>query len=461
MSDEKLFALCARHHALLLRHDPEIVIAVANSAPDELLSSLRFLSHKKVVVEHWSPAQIERHRAQHHATEPYLPTSGSANNTVVHIEQTLQQALNQRASDIHFEPDTPLFRVRFRIDGVLHTQYQGNADAYPALVARLKVLSDMDIAEKRLPQDGQFTLPDLPGNISFRLATLPCRAGEKIVLRVLHKQDEQLSLDALGLAPRQLDEFKNALNAPQGLILVTGPTGSGKTVSLYSGLNALNQPGINISSVEDPIEIPLSGLNQAQVNLKAGLTFQRVLRALLRQDPDVIMVGEIRDNETAEIAIKAAQTGHLVLSTLHTNSTTDTLVRLEQMGIARWMIASALKLVIAQRLVRKLCPHCRKQHTKPLVLPRTVSRLPLPDWIPVGCEQCYSGFYGRVALFEVLAITPEIHDALLRGDTATQIAELAKQQGCIALLEHGCQAVSRGETTVNELYRVLGLPHGS
>lgn len=243
-------------------------------------------------------------------------------------------------------------------------------------------------------------------------------------------------------------------------MLVTGPTGSGKTVTLYSALQKLNTADINICSVEDPVEIPIAGLNQTQIHPRAGLTFQGVLRALLRQDPDVIMIGEIRDGETAEIAIKAAQTGHLVLSTLHTNSTCETLVRLQQMGVARWMLSSALTLVIAQRLVRKLCPHCRQQQGEPIHIPDNVWPSPLPHWQAPGCVHCYHGFYGRTALFEVLPITPVIRQLISANTDVESLETHARHAGMRTLFENGCLAVEQGLTTFEELIRVLGMPHG-
>ena len=259
------------------------------------------------------------------------------------------------------------------------------------LAARLKVLGQLDIAERRLPQDGQFTVELASVPVSFVSQPFPV-AVEKNRASSASPVQQALELEQLGMSADQQVRFAGALNSPQGLILVTGPTGSGKTVTLYSALQARNTPDVNICSVEDPVEIPLAGLNQTQINPRAGLTFQSVLRALLRQDPDIIMVGEIRDGETAEIAIKAAQTGHLVLSTLHTNSTTETLVRLQQMGVARWMISSALSMVIAQRLVRRLCPYCRQEASRHTELPRTLWPRPLPRWQPTGCDRCYHGF---------------------------------------------------------------------
>ena len=256
----------------------------------------------------------------------------------------------------------------------------------------------------------------------------------------------------------QLAAFSQALQQPQGLILVTGPTGSGKTVTLYSALQTRNTPDVNLCSVEDPVEIPITGINQTQIHPRAGLTFQGVLRALLRQDPDIIMVGEIRDGETAEIALKAAQTGHLVLSTLHTNSTSETLVRLQQMGVARWMIASALTLVIAQRLVRKLCPHCRQRQSTPITLPKAVWPTPLPNWQAPGCKHCYHGFYGHTALFEVLPVTPALRQSIA-SDAPVDGVEPDAQLSGRTLFENGCQAVEQGLTTFEELIRVLGMPH--
>ena len=328
------------------------------------------------------------------------------------------------------------------------------------LTARLKVLSQLDIAERRLPQDGQFTVELANTPVSFRIATLPCNGGEKIVLRLLHQVQQALEVNQLGMSTDQQRRFDEVLNKPQGLLLVTGPTGSGKTVTLYSALQARNTPDVNICSVEDPIEIPLSGLNQTQINPRAGLTFQSVLRALLRQDPDIIMVGEIRDSETAEIAIKAAQTGHLVLSTLHTNSTAETLIRLQQMGVARWMLSSALSMVIAQRLVRRLCPHCRKEAPDKTTLPRSVWPRQLPQWQATGCDRCYHGFYGRIALFEVLTVDDSLRQAIASGVSVDVVETSARQAGMMSLFEHGCLAIEQGLTTIEELLRVLGMPNG-
>ena len=459
MNTDQLVALCLRHHALLLSSDSErINIAVVGKPATELMEALRFATQKRIDIECWSAERMEKHRQL--TSQSHLPGVSQTHSTVDVLNHTLQQAINQRASDIHIEPMEHACQIRLRIDGVLCPQPPLAAELANLLSARLKVLGNLDIAERRLPQDGQFTIELANEPVSFRIATLPCSGGEKIVLRLLHQVPQALEPKALGMNAEQLACFNAVLHQPQGLILVTGPTGSGKTVTLYSALQSRNTPDVNICSVEDPIEIPLAGLNQTQINPRAGLTFQNVLRALLRQDPDIIMVGEIRDGETAGIAINAAQTGHLVLSTLHTNSTTETLIRLEQMGVARWMISSALTMVIAQRLVRRLCPHCRRDTRDQAQLPRSVWPRPLPRWQPTGCDRCYHGFYGRVAIFEVLAIDNALRQAIASGAGTDVIEASARQAGMVSLFEHGCRAVEQGLTTIEELLRVLGMPNG-
>ncbi|HGG8855151.1 TPA: type II secretion system protein GspE [Enterobacter roggenkampii] len=459
MNTDQLVALCLRHHALLLSSDSErINIAVVGKPATELMEALRFATQKRIDIECWSAERMEKHRQL--TSQSHLPGVSQTHSTVDVLNHTLQQAINQRASDIHIEPMEHACQIRLRIDGVLCPQPPLAAELANLLSARLKVLGNLDIAERRLPQDGQFTIELANEPVSFRIATLPCSGGEKIVLRLLHQVPQALEPKALGMNAEQLACFNAVLHQPQGLILVTGPTGSGKTVTLYSALQSRNTPDVNICSVEDPIEIPLAGLNQTQINPRAGLTFQNVLRALLRQDPDIIMVGEIRDGETAGIAINAAQTGHLVLSTLHTNSTTETLIRLEQMGVARWMISSALTMVIAQRLVRRLCPHCRRETRDQAQLPRSVWPRSLPRWQPTGCDRCYHGFYGRVAIFEVLAIDNALRQAIASGAGTDVIEASARQAGMVSLFEHGCRAVEQGLTTIEELLRVLGMPNG-
>lgn len=459
MKTDQLTALCQRHNALLLTSDAGTInIAVEGEPGPELMDALRFATQKRIDIECWTAERMEKQR-QHLAQSP-LPEASTVDSVADILHQTLLLALKQRASDIHIEPAEQACQLRLRIDGVLYPQSPLSGSLAAALIARLKVLGNLDIAERRLPQDGQFTVELTRGQVSFRISTLPCNGGEKIVLRLLHQVQQALELDQLGMSAEQQSQFATALNNPQGLLLVTGPTGSGKTVTLYTALQSRNTPQVNICSVEDPVEIPLAGLNQTQINPRAGLTFQSVLRALLRQDPDIIMVGEIRDRETAEIAIKAAQTGHLVLSTLHTNSTAETLIRLQQMEVARWMIASALSLVIAQRLVRRLCPHCRKKESLSATLPRAIWPRALPGWHPTGCDRCYHGFYGRVALFEVLTIDDTLRRVIASGASVDVIEASARQAGMTTLFEHGCMAVEQGLTTLEELIRVLGVPDG-
>ncbi len=459
MNTTQLTALCHRYQGILLDADNDVVhIAVLDAPSHELLDALHFATTKRIDIECWTPQQMEsysRKSQPKHATA--IPENSAT--TAGLLNQTLQSALAKRASDIHIEPAEHRYRIRLRVDGVLHTLPDIPKETGIALTARLKVLGSLDIAEHRLPQDGQFTVEISGEPLSFRIATLPCRYGEKVVLRLLHQVEQALEIKALGMQDAQLEAFSQALQQPQGLVLVTGPTGSGKTVTLYSALQTRNTPDMNLCSVEDPVEIPIEGLNQTQIHPRAGLTFQGVLRALLRQDPDIIMVGEIRDGETAEIALKAAQTGHLVLSTLHTNSTSETLVRLQQMGVARWMIASALTLVIAQRLVRKLCPHCRQSPGATFTLPKTLWPTPLPRWQAPGCDHCYHGYYGRTALFEVLPITPVLRQRIASGISADEVESDAQQAGMRTLFANGCLAVEQGLTTVEELIRVLGMPH--
>lgn len=460
MNTTQLTALCQRYQGILLDADNEVVhVAVVDSPSLELLDALHFATTKRIDIVCWTRQQMEGHLHQPRQTLPAVVPENSLSAAAL-LDHTLQTALAKRASDIHIEPEENQYRIRLRIDGVLYGQPDVAKEVGVALIARLKVLSKLDIAEHRLPQDGQFTVELSGVSVSFRIATLPCRQGEKVVLRVLHQVNQALDITALGMQDAQLSAFTHALQQPQGLVLVTGPTGSGKTVTLYSALQALNSDGVNLCSVEDPVEMPLVGINQTQIHPRAGLTFQGVLRALLRQDPDVIMVGEIRDGETAEIAIKAAQTGHLVLSTLHTNSTCEALVRLQQMGVARWMISSALTLVLAQRLVRKLCPHCRRLADDSIQLPKALHAAPLPRWQAAGCDRCYQGFYGRTALFEVLPITPALRQRIASGTAAEDLECYAREEGMTSLFSSGCRAVEDGLTTFEELIRVLGMPHG-
>lgn len=374
------------------------------------------------------------------------------------LHKMLLDAFSQRASDIHFEPYEHQYRVRFRIDGELREIAAPPVAIKDKLASRIKVISRMDISEKRVPQDGRMKLKISPDRvIDFRVSTLPTLFGEKIVIRILDPSAARIGIDALGYEPEEKARLLDAIGRPHGMILVTGPTGSGKTVSLYTCLNLLNRPGVNIATAEDPSEINLPGVNQVNVNEKAGLTFAAALRAFLRQDPDILMVGEIRDLETADIAIKAAQTGHLVLSTLHTNDAPTTLTRLRNMGIAPFNIASSVILITAQRLARRLCPQCKQ--------PSDLPRQSLEDagfrpedldgsWTPfraVGCAHCNQGYKGRVGLYQVMPVTESIQQIILRDGNALEIARQCEREGVRSLRQSGLRKVRQGVTSLEEV----------
>lgn len=376
------------------------------------------------------------------------------------INQMLLSAIKKGASDLHFEPYERSYRVRFRIDGVLETMSKPPVALSPKISARLKVLSSMDIAERRLPQDGRIKLKiSKTKSIDFRVNTLPTLWGEKIVLRILDSSSAKMGIDALGYEEVQKEMYLDALSKPQGMILVTGPTGSGKTVSLYTGLNILNTEGVNISTAEDPVEINLEGINQVNVSQKVGLDFAQALRAFLRQDPDVVMVGEIRDIETAGIAIKAAQTGHLVLSTLHTNSAAETLTRLQNMGVPSFNLATTVNLIIAQRLARRLCKHCKKKADIPeeALLKEGFSKELLSEaqiYEPVGCDQCNKGYKGRVGIYEVVKVTPAVSKIIMDEGNAITLNEQFQREGFNSLRQSGLMKVAQGVTSLQEANRV-------
>ncbi|MBH9740265.1 type IV-A pilus assembly ATPase PilB [Vibrio navarrensis] len=376
------------------------------------------------------------------------------------INQILLDAVRKGASDIHFEPYEAMYRVRLRCDGILVEVQQPPSHLSRRLSARLKILAKLDIAERRLPQDGRIKLKlNQSTAIDMRVSTLPTLFGEKIVLRLLDSSSSNLDIDKLGYSETQKQLYLNALRKPQGMILMTGPTGSGKTVSLYTGLNLLNRPEVNISTAEDPVEINLPGINQVQVQPKIGFGFAQALRSFLRQDPDIVMVGEIRDLETAEIAIKAAQTGHLVLSTLHTNSAAETIVRLSNMGIASFNLASSLSLIIAQRLARRLCRHCKQpQHLSPALQELGLNQQDgLYRANPQGCNECNQGYSGRVGIYEVMPFDDAMAEALIKGASVQSLEMLARKNGMLTLQESGLEKVKQGITSIEELQRVLYL----
>jgi type IV pilus assembly protein PilB len=376
------------------------------------------------------------------------------------VNKILLDAIKKGASDIHLEPYEKNFRIRFRSDGILHQIASPPANISNRIISRIKVMSKMDIAERRIPQDGRIKMIlSKTRAIDFRVNTCPTLFGEKVVLRILDPTSAQLGIEKLGFEPEQQQLFLQAINKPYGMVLVTGPTGSGKTVSLYTGLNILNSMERNISTAEDPVEITVEGINQVNVNVKSGLTFANALRAFLRQDPDIIMVGEIRDLETAEIAVKAAQTGHLVLSTLHTNDAPQTLNRLMQMGIEPFNIVSAVNLIMAQRLARRLCEHCKAQVTLPdnalLSIGFKEEELKaLKLYGAVGCELCTNGYKGRVGIYQVMTLSEKMRGLILEGGNAMQLAEQAKVEGINDLRESGLNKVRMGVTSIEEIDRV-------
>ncbi|WP_328441069.1 type IV-A pilus assembly ATPase PilB [Methylovorus menthalis] len=399
--------------------------------------------------------------------EPLEPEVSSAEiddaPVVKYIQKILLDAINMGASDLHFEPYEKYYRIRYRVDGVLQEIAQPPLAIKEKMASRIKVISNLDISEKRVPQDGRMKLVlSKTRSIDFRVSTLPMINGEKIVMRILDPSSATLGIEALGYEADQKAALLNAVSRPYGLVLVTGPTGSGKTVSLYTCLNILNSPGVNISTAEDPAEIPLPGINQVNVNDKQGLTFAAALKAFLRQDPDIIMIGEIRDLETADMAIKAASTGHMVLSTLHTNDAPSTLTRLMNMGVAPFNIASAVSLITAQRLARRLCPHCKQ----PLELPREAmlsvgfteadldGSWQLYGPREGGCEMCNGGYKGRVGIYQVMPVSDEMSRIIMKNGTAHDIADQAKREGVRDLRQSGLIKIKQGLTSIAEVEAV-------
>ncbi|KQM71227.1 type IV-A pilus assembly ATPase PilB [Xylophilus sp. Leaf220] len=426
----------------------------------KLLQSLAPSEAEKLDTMLGSEFQFDEEAAPQEAVDS-LATEVEDAPIVKFLQKMLLDAFNMRASDLHFEPYEHNYRVRFRIDGELREFASPPTAIKDKLASRIKVISRLDISEKRIPQDGRMKLKISADRvIDFRVSTLPTLFGEKIVIRILDPSSAKLGIDALGYEPEEKARLMHAIGRPYGMILVTGPTGSGKTVSLYTCLNLLNQPGVNIATAEDPSEINLPGVNQVNVNEKAGLTFAAALKSFLRQDPDIIMVGEIRDLETADISIKAAQTGHLVLSTLHTNDAPTTLTRMRNMGIAPFNIASSVILITAQRLARKLCPVCKQ--------PAEIPKSALLDagfkedqvdgsWVPyraVGCSACNNGYKGRVGIYQVMPISDAQQTIILRDGSAPEIAAQARLEGVRSLRESGLLKVRLGQTSLEEVLAV-------
>ena len=378
------------------------------------------------------------------------------------VNKVIVDAIHRNASDIHFEPYEHSYRIRYRIDGVLNVIEAPPPSLAGRITSRLKIMSNLDISEQRIPQDGHFKMGlSTSESLDFRISTCPTIAGEKVVIRILDSKTAQRGVDALGFSLNQKTLFLKTIEKPQGMILVTGPTGSGKTVTLYTALNRLNTKERNISTVEDPVEIKLPGINQVNINLKTGLSFATTLRALLRQDPDIIMLGEIRDFETAEIAIKSAQTGHLVLSTLHTNSAAETLTRLLSMGIASFHIASSITLIIAQRLARKLCDHCKQprddctiQSLIELGFNSDDELKSLQLYKACGCSHCHQGYRGRIGLFEILPVSRMIGQLIMSGANAIDILKQAQAEGMMTMYQSGLEQIRAGITSIEEVNRV-------
>lgn len=476
-----------KHHVMpLLQKGSMLYVATSDPTNLEALDAIRFnskLNVQTVVVEqHKLEKAIEKHFAESQnfdfgsedldvdiidtdqtaTPEDDNEPSGDDSPIVKYVNKLLVDAIRMGASDLHFEPYEKSYRVRYRVDGVLRHIATPPLQLANRLASRLKVMSQMDISEKRTPQDGRIKLKlSKTKAIDFRVNCLPTLFGEKLVLRILDPSSAMLGIDALGYEQEQKQLFLDALAKPQGMLLITGPTGSGKTVSLYTGLNILNTEDTNISTAEDPVEINLEGINQVNVNPKVGLSFSAALKAFLRQDPDVIMVGEIRDLETAEIAIKAAQTGHMVMSTLHTNSAPETLTRLRNMGVPSFNIATSVNLVIAQRLARRLCAHCKVAEDIPqqslLEMGFTEQDLANPElkiFQPVGCGECRDGYKGRVGIYEVMKVTPEISKIIMQDGNAIEIAAASEKLGFANLRRSGLRKVISGLTSLQEVNRV-------
>jgi len=442
------FATQLQPEWVIVEHDKLAkVLAGTGASANEVLESLAGDDFEFDVTEEDSQQQQE--------TE--LATDVEDAPVVRFLQKMLVDAINMRASDLHFEPYEYHYRVRFRVDGELREITQPPIAIKDKLSSRIKVISRLDIAERRVPQDGRMKLKFGSKAIDFRVSTLPTLFGEKIVIRILDPSSAKLGIEALGYEKIEKERLLAAIQRPYGMVLVTGPTGSGKTVSLYTCLNILNQPGVNISTVEDPAEINLPGINQVNVNDKAGLNFSAALKSFLRQDPDIIMVGEIRDLETADIAIKAAQTGHMVMSTLHTNDAPKTLTRLLNMGVAPFNIASSVLLITAQRLVRRLCESCKQHADYPrdaMLRAGYVEEELDGSWRPyraVGCSSCNNGYRGRVGLYQVMPITEAIQRIILAEGTAMDIAAQARTEGVRDLRQSGLVKVRAGVTTLEEV----------
>lgn len=477
--DKIPFAVVLRHRVLgIAIRDDELVVAISDPddvvALDDLRSATGMVIRPVVAARSELRKLIERLKRQDSdlgavgaATRPddagvaNLTSAGDDGPVVKYVNSLIEQAIQSRASDLHLEPSETDMRVRFRIDGVLHEIDKVPSGVQSALISRLKIMSNVDITERRLPQNGRITVRLNHRNVDLRTATLPTVWGEKVVLRVLDTVGIDLELKKLGFTDENYLRFSASFKKPHGMVLVTGPTGSGKSTTLYATLTEVSLPSVNIITVEDPVEYRLDGINQVQVNHKAGLNFAAVLPAILRSDPDIVMIGEIRDRATAQLATEAALTGHLVLSTLHTNDAPSAVTRLVEMGIEPFLVGSALDCVLAQRLARRLCDWCKAQHPateserSPTHWPSRTIEPPETIWRPVGCRNCsHTGYRGRMAVNEVMPIDEEIEELALKRASSGEIRKAAIGAGMVTLRDDGLIKVARGDTTLGEVLRV-------
>lgn len=491
--DQTVLSLIPRETAIELGVLPlavngeAIVVALPFDHDKQTISDLAFYFGKKIQAREFSPEELQLAIHKHYGvsaverqrritpseseflsvkeTEESIEDSRDPSNAhvsdgsvVALVNRLITDAIDMKASDIHVEPYEKQFRIRYRLDGVLHEMQHLGREKIKPLISRLKIMADLDIAEKRRPQDGRIRVRQGERTIDIRVSTLPTDFGEKVVLRILDKTTLQLDLAKLGLEEEALRVFRRTIRLPYGMILVTGPTGSGKTTTLYAALSEINKPELNITTIEDPIEYNLEGINQTHVRSDIGVTFAAALRSILRQDPNVIMVGEIRDTETAQIAVRAALTGHLVFSTLHTNDAPSAIVRLIDLGVEPFLVGSSLKLILAQRLVRKICTGCRELHTP---THEQVEELGLPNgnekeqfFRGRGCRMCNQvGHIGRTAVFEILPVQNSLGDVIGRGISAAELRERAKSLGMLTLRQMALKKAQNGETSIEEVLR--------
>ncbi|HTY21538.1 MAG TPA: GspE/PulE family protein [Desulfomonilaceae bacterium] len=459
-------------------------VLTANEQIEQVKSDLAFVTGYRILTEvvpqeeidtaiarfYGAPSKVAGANAENDRKEPgagnsieddsigeHPPRISSDSSAVSTASRMISDAIRLGASDIHVEPYEKFLRIRFRLDGVLKEVARQSLDTSRALISRLKILADLDIAEKRRPQDGRIRVKEESRIVDIRVSSLPTDFGEKIVLRILDKSQLKLDLSVLGFDEAELRSFQRTIRLPYGMILVTGPTGSGKTTTLYAALSSINAPGINITTIEDPIEYNLAGINQTQVRADIGLTFAAILRSILRQDPNVIMVGEIRDGETAQIAIRAALTGHLVFSTLHTNDAPSALTRLIDMGVEPFLVASSVRMILAQRLLRRVCPDCSKPH-EPHPEEREQLQLPAIDAATFrkgnGCRTCNNtGYKGRRAVYELLEVSNGLAEKIARGGAVSEIRSAAREHGMRTLREAALASARQGQTSVDEVLR--------